>query len=125
MALTNAQYDEIMHEYEMRRAFHRDDQGGRIKYVEEHVPGYLELEQSTGSVSAEFGRRLLSGEKLSKEKLHTMLEEITRKKRTLLKEARITQSTMGVRTMWGCEASAATTRICIIELLQVPDSLKG
>lgn len=87
MALTNTQYDEIMHDYEMRRAFHRDDQGGRIKYVEEHVPGFLELEQSTGSVSAEFGRRLIAGEKLSRDKLHTMLEEITNRKKQLLREA--------------------------------------
>jgi len=87
VALTNTQYDEIMHEYEMTRAFHRDDLGGRIKYVEEHVPGFLELEQSTGSISAEFGRRLLAGEKLSKEKLHSMLEEISAKKKVLLREA--------------------------------------
>ncbi len=87
MALTNTQYDEIMHEYEMRRAFHRDDLGGKRRYVEEHVPGFLELEQQTGSVSAEFGRRLLSGEKLSKEKLHIMLEEIAEQKKALLREA--------------------------------------
>lgn len=87
MALTNSQYDEIMHDYENRRAFHRNELNMRIKEIEEHVPGYLVLSQSTGSISADFGRRLLLGEKLTKEHLHEMLADVSNQKKKLLKEA--------------------------------------
>ncbi|WP_044915067.1 ATP-binding protein [Butyrivibrio sp. WCE2006] len=87
MALTNTQYDEIMHDYERVRTLRRSELSKRIKYVEEHVPGYLDLEQETGKCSAAFGRRLLSGEKLDRNDLHKQLAEITSRKRSLLKEA--------------------------------------
>ena len=92
MALTNSQYDELMHEYEVRRSFHRDEQMQKIKYVEEHVPGFLELSQSTGSISADFGRRLINGEKLQKEKLHSMLSDIAARKSQLLRQANLPEN---------------------------------
>ena len=87
MALTNTQYDEIMHDYERRRTFHRNELNTRIKEVEDHVPGYLDLSQSTGSISADFGRRLLLGEKLKRGKLHELLSDVASKKKKLLAEA--------------------------------------
>ena len=87
MALSNTQYDEIMHDYEIRRTNHRNELTARIKEVEEHVPGYLALSQSTGSISAEFGRRLLRGERLEKGALHGRLTDISLQKKQLLREA--------------------------------------
>ncbi|WP_029323352.1 ATP-binding protein [Butyrivibrio sp. AE3004] len=87
MALTNTQYDEIMHDYERIRTLRRSELSQRIKYVEEHVPGYLALEQETGKRSAAFGRRLLSGEKLDKSELHKQLEDISAQKKSLLRKA--------------------------------------
>ena len=76
-----------MHDYENRRAFHRNELSVKIKEIEEHVPGYLVLEQSTGSISADFGRRLLLGEKMKRGRLHELLLDVSRKKQQLLKEA--------------------------------------
>ncbi len=87
MGLTNAQYDEIMHDYEKRRTYHRNELNTKIKEIEDHVPGYLVLSQSTGSISADFGRRLLMGEKLKRGRLHDMLSDVSRKKQLLLQEA--------------------------------------
>ncbi|WP_026496844.1 ATP-binding protein [Butyrivibrio sp. WCD3002] len=87
MALTNTQYDEIMHDYEIRRTFHRNELNTKIKEIEDHVPGYLVLSQSTGSISADFGRRLLLGENLRRGKLHEMLADVATKKKQLLTEA--------------------------------------
>ncbi len=87
MALSNAQYDEIMHDYELRRNYHRNELNEKIKEVEDHVPGYRDLSRSTGSISADFGRRLLLGEKLRRSRLHEMLQDVSSKKKLLLAEA--------------------------------------
>ena len=87
MALTNAQYDEIMHEYEEKRSLHRQELEDRQRYVYESVPGYKELEDATATASVNFGKRLLSGEKLDKSALKTELAELARQKLTLLTEA--------------------------------------
>ena len=87
MALTNAQFDEIMHEYEERRSLHRQELEERQRYVYETVPGYKELEDKTASASVDFGKRLLSGERLDKSALRRELEELARQKLTLLTEA--------------------------------------
>ena len=84
MALTNAQYDAIMHEYEERRYLHRQEQEERLQNVYESVPGYKELDDETAGASADFGRRLLSGEKLDKSVLKEQLAELTRQKQLLL-----------------------------------------
>ncbi len=87
MALSNTQYDEIMHDYERIRTLNRSELTKRIRYVEQHVPGYLVLEQETGKRSAAFGRRLLNGEKLDRSELHRQLAEVSERKLHLLREA--------------------------------------
>ena len=87
MALTNAQYDEIMHEYEERRALHRQELEDRQRYVYETVDGYKELDDETASASVAFGKRLLSGERLDRSVLRRELEELARQKLILLTEA--------------------------------------
>ena len=87
MALTNAQYDAIMHEYEERRYLHRQELEERLQNVYESVPGYKELDDETASASADFGRRLLSGERLDRSVLKEQLAELARQKQILLVEA--------------------------------------
>jgi DNA replication protein DnaC len=87
MALTNAQYDAIMHEYEERRSLHRFELEERQRYVYENVPGYKDLEDQTASASVAFAKRLLSGEKLDRNILKNQLAELARQKRILLTEA--------------------------------------
>ena len=87
MALTNAQYDSIMHEYEDRRSLHRQELEERLQSVYESVPGYRELDEETASASVDFGKRLLSGEKLDRSVLKRQLSELARQKQLLLTEA--------------------------------------
>ena len=87
MALTNAQYDSIMHEYEERRSLHRQELEERLQSVYENVPGYKELDDETASASVTFGKRLLSGEKLDRSLLHKQLAELAKQKSILLMEA--------------------------------------
>ncbi|MBP3197425.1 MAG: ATP-binding protein [Butyrivibrio sp.] len=87
MALTNAQYDAIMHEYEERRSLHRQELEERQRYVYDNVPGYKELEDEIATVSVDFAKRRLSGERLDRSALKKQLSEISRQKLTLLTEA--------------------------------------
>lgn len=87
MALTNTQYDSIMHEYEERRSLHRQEQEERLQTVYEFVPGYRELDEKTASASVAFGRRILSGEKLDRSILRKQLSELAKEKTCLLTEA--------------------------------------
>ena len=87
MALSNTQYDAIMHEYEERRSLHRQELEERVESVYETVPWYRELDEETASVSADFGRRRLLGEKLDKSDLQRLLRELAEQKRVLLTEA--------------------------------------
>ncbi len=87
MALSNAQYDAIMHEYEERRSLHRQELEERLQIVYENVPGYKDLDDETATASADFGRRLLSGEKLDRQILRDTLARIARHKEMLLTEA--------------------------------------
>ena len=84
MALTNAQYDAIMHEYEDRRSLHRQELEERLQSVYENVPGYKELEDRTATASVDFGKRILAGEMLSKEDLAIELAQIAAEKMRLL-----------------------------------------
>ncbi len=87
MALSNTQYDAIMHEYEERRSLHRQELEERLQIVYDNVPGYKELDDETATASASFGRRLLSGEKLDRQILRDELAQIARQKLLLLTEA--------------------------------------
>ncbi|MCR5155651.1 MAG: ATP-binding protein [Butyrivibrio sp.] len=87
MALTNSQYDAIMHEYEERRSLHRQELEERLQSVYENVPGYKELEDRTATASVEFGKRLLRGEVLPKEDLAKELAQIAAQKQMLLVQA--------------------------------------
>ena len=87
MALTNAQFDAIMHEYEAKRSLHRQELEERVRYIYDNVPGYKELDEETASASVRFGKRLLAGERLDKSALKRELEELARQKLVLLTEA--------------------------------------
>lgn len=87
MALTNAQYDAIMHEYENRRSIHRQELEERLQSVYESVPGYKELDEETASASVDFGKRLIAGEKLDRSILKNKLLELSRQKQLLLIES--------------------------------------
>lgn len=88
MALSNSQYEAIMHGYEQSRLTHQREQADRQAYVFEHVPGFKELEDSISEVSISYAREsLISGHKLNKEGLKKKLGEIASHKTALLKEA--------------------------------------
>ena len=87
MALTNAQYESILREYEDRQDRNRRLLSQRKTYVYEHVDGYRELEDAVSTVSVRQGRKMLSGEDGAMEQLRTTLARLALEKQKLLRSA--------------------------------------
>ena len=64
MSLTNNQYNSIMQQYEDLRIRHRREYEDKLQKIYDTVPGYKELDEQTATASVEYGRRIISGEKL-------------------------------------------------------------
>lgn len=87
MALTNAQYESILREYEDRRDRNRRLLSQRRTYVYEHIDGYRELEDAVSTVSVQQGRKMLNGEDGALEGLRTSLARLALEKHSLLRSA--------------------------------------
>ncbi|WP_026506917.1 ATP-binding protein [Butyrivibrio sp. MC2013] len=87
MALSNSQYDQIMHEYEIRQFNSRRENDKRREYVYAHIPGYKELEDAVSTISVEFEIERLRGADRGKEVLRKKLASNAAARRSLLEEA--------------------------------------
>ena len=56
MPLTNTQYDIILRNYENRQLKNRHEIERKTEYVYNHVPGYLELDNSVATISVLQGK---------------------------------------------------------------------
>lgn len=87
MALTNAQYQIVMREYERQQLENRRSQEARTAEIYERIPQIQELDRMTGARAAESARRLLSGDHAAREEIRLELAEIRKKKAGLLRQA--------------------------------------
>lgn len=87
MSLTNAQYDMILHQYELKQLKSRRDAEQRLAYVYDHIPTYHELEDAVASISVSQGKKLLDGDPDAMEDLRDSLAELSGRKAQLLENA--------------------------------------
>lgn len=87
MALTNAQYDQILHQYEMKQLNSRREVERKLAYVYEHIPGYRDLEDAVAAISVAQGKKLLAGDNDAMEDLRDALAELSGRKAQLLEDA--------------------------------------
>lgn len=87
MALTKAQYDSILRNYEYTRDRNRHALEERLALVYERIPAYKEIEESIGSTSVSHARMLLDGNEAALRALKDKLKETSRQKKLLLEEA--------------------------------------
>ena len=80
MSLTNAQYDTILHQYEMKQIKSRRDVERRLAYVYDHIPAYRDLEDAVASVSVSQGKKILDGDPDAMEDLRDLLAELSGRK---------------------------------------------
>ena len=84
MALTNIQYDSIIRKYDETRMENRRILDERREYVYSHVEGFKEIEDSIISVSVDYARKKMAGEKIAAGELHNLLEDLRKMKASLL-----------------------------------------
>lgn len=84
MGLTNAQFDEIMREYDRRRieASHRLD--ARAAQVYEMIPEYTDVEEEIREVAYECGKRSISGDTAALDEMRARIDELSNRKAELL-----------------------------------------
>ena len=87
MSLTNAQYDTILHQYEMKQLKSRRETERRLARVYDQIPGYRKLEDTVAAVSVAQGKKLLSGDEDAMEDLRDSLAELSGRKVQLLEDA--------------------------------------
>lgn len=87
MSLTNTQYDQILHQYEMKQLRSRREAERRLEYVYDHVPGYQNLDDSVAALSVAQGKKLLAGDEDAMEDLRDILAELSGRKAKLLEDA--------------------------------------
>ncbi len=84
MALSNLQYDRIIHNYEERQTKNRHLLEERTAYVCQQVDGYRELCESIASISVSQGKKLLEGDENALSDLKNTLEKLSARKKDLL-----------------------------------------
>ena len=87
MALSNSQYETIMHEYEVRQTSARHLLEERTAEVYSHVEGYRDLCESIASLCVSQGKKLLSGDENALKDLHVSINSLSAKKQSLLIKA--------------------------------------
>lgn len=87
MPLTNTQYDIILRDYDNKQLKNRHELERKTEYVYNHVPGYLELENSVATISVLHGKKYLEGDEDAMEDLKNQLAEISGRKAQLLIDA--------------------------------------
>lgn len=87
MPLTNAQYDQILHQYEERQRNRRREVESRREHVYGRIPDYRSLEEETASLSVAQGKKLLAGDENALQSLRSSLADLRTKRERLLLEA--------------------------------------
>jgi len=84
VALTNAQYESIIREYEEKQNKSRRELTKRRELIRETVPGYTALEDAAASFASSFTKRLIEGDPDAKKELSEALENLRLQKEELL-----------------------------------------
>lgn len=86
MSLSNAQYDEIMREYEEKRNRTRYLQNEHLQEVYELIPEYRVLAEKIADVALESANRVLSGEKDALLSMKDEMNRISERQKALLRD---------------------------------------
>lgn len=87
MALTNTQYDQILHQYEIKQINCRRETERKKAYIYDHIPEYRDLEDAVAEISVSQGRKLLAGDTEAMEDLRDSIAELSGRKAQLLEDA--------------------------------------
>ena len=84
MAISNAQYDEIMRGYQARQLRNKDIQSARLLWGYEKEPALKEIDETIASLSVESARKMLDGDTNALNELKQQLALLRQKKAVLI-----------------------------------------
>ena len=84
MALTNAQYESIIREYEKKLNTSRHALEKRKQEIYDSIPEYAALENNAAELSVEYTRKIIDGVPGARQQLSVAISEISEKKKSLL-----------------------------------------
>ena len=87
MALTNAQYDTIIQEYNRRRLASRKLLDERTREIYDKLPEYKDLDELTVTISIQQGKKNILGDENALDELSDILEDLNTQKKLLLTSA--------------------------------------
>ena len=79
MALTNAQYESIIREYEEKLNTSRHALEKRKQEIYDSIPEYAALENNAAELSVEYTRKIIDGVPGARQQLSTAISEISEK----------------------------------------------
>lgn len=86
MALTKAQYDSIIREYENRQTQNFHELSRRKEQIYNAIPQYKQLEDEIASTSVARAKALIDGEEYNAEEYRKQIADVNKRKEHLLKE---------------------------------------
>jgi len=92
VGLSNAQYDEIMRQYEKRRDESRFQTEKRLAFVYENIPGYKEIDTDIATISVAQVKKYLNGDEDAIISSKILLSEKTKTKEELLANAGLSKN---------------------------------
>ena len=84
MALSNAQYNEIMRDYERRQLDNRYLTASRLEEAFKRSPRLREIDKEIASTSVKQAQKLLGGDKEALDELHNLLSDLKEEKEALI-----------------------------------------
>lgn len=94
MALSNAQYDEIMRKYQQRQAANRHLTQKRQEELYARIPSLKEIEHQISEVSVSSARKMLDGDALAFSSLKEQLASLRSQKQALLAKSGYDESSL-------------------------------
>ena len=92
MALSNAQYDEIMRGYQARQLRNKDIAKERLEWAHSQRPALKEIDDTIASLSVASARKLLDGDNLALSNLKSQLSDLREQKKAILNELNVPEN---------------------------------
>ena len=87
MSLTNSQYESIIREYKQKQYSAQEEALNRIRFINDNLPGYRELDESIASYATASARSIISGDTMTFEQISQDIDNLTKMKHELLVSA--------------------------------------
>ncbi len=84
MSISNSQYDALMRSYKAKQLKAQEELSLKIKYINDNLPGYRQLDESIAAFGISATKRMLSGDEVAVSEINATIDNLTQMKKDLL-----------------------------------------